>query len=113
MNPKIHENILQALMIIWILGMFLVGFKSCSVGFEASQAFSYFCGSFIFIIIFGGLVIYLLPAKCTRSGCGGIMYAGWDDDGEIPFQWRLVFRCNTCEDVFITNFTIGLGDGYY
>ena len=107
MSPKVHEGMLIVFSIVAISIMLLMFMKEIAGEGDTSCIVVYFCGWFIGGLALELMFIYLVPVRCTKTGCKGRMEPGWDEDGKL--QWRLVYRCDTCDNVHLSNYTLGIG----
>lgn len=115
MSPQTHEWVLDALSKVAVLVMLLAVMQGCTGVSSDATVLELFCGSFIGFFALGLMVVYLLPVRCSQAGCSERMQPGWHrEKAQHQLQWRLFYRCNTCDEVYISNvtFSVGLGQSW-
>lgn len=110
MNPKTHCQVLSISVIAVTVVLILAIFPGDLREHNSSLMVWLVCGWMIGLPILGLMWIYLAPVRCRQTGCGGRMAPSWRAE-DPAFRWRLIYNCETCGNVHISDFTFGLGDG--
>ncbi len=112
MNPNTHERYLKTICNLALAIAFVVWLGICIGICDFVDVIGYIVvwlyGSFVLAMLF----TYLVPVRCSKPGCNGRMWPGWEHAAaQFQLMWRLFYRCDRCDNVHNSNliFSIGLG----
>lgn len=113
MNPNTHARLVNSFSNLAFAIMFLVFLGGITRICSFANVFGFFICWFIFSLVLGIAVIYLVPVRCSSPDCKGHIDPIWENEAVcFGIIWRCFDECDTCGTVHgpIFSFSVGLGD---